>query len=147
MNRNFSFSTDTATLTIFDLSSLSHRISDTSDWWSIPEDEMDEINKGNVVFLNLGSDGNYLVEIHDDIPDDFGSLNLNIPSGKVFIGAGEDTSGGGLEPNGSDYISGEFINLSPGVYQVKFKRECSIIALAFIKSSVCTNNIETLIRL
>ncbi|WP_373275999.1 DUF6386 family protein, partial [Serratia marcescens] len=57
MNKTFSFTTDTATLSIFDLVSLNHRVSDDADWWSIPEDELEEVNKGNVLFLNLGEDG------------------------------------------------------------------------------------------
>ncbi|WP_429865035.1 DUF6386 family protein [Enterobacter roggenkampii] len=33
------------------------------DWWSLPEDEVEEVNKGNVLFLNLGDDGAYKVNI------------------------------------------------------------------------------------
>ncbi|MEX5898765.1 DUF6386 family protein [Proteus vulgaris] len=37
----FSFTTDTATLAIFDLQAI-HRKSDTADWWSILDDEIGE---------------------------------------------------------------------------------------------------------
>ena len=147
MNKKFSFSTDTATLSVFDLSSLKHRINDAPDWWSIPDDEIDEINKGNVLFLNLGNDGDYTVEIHDDIGEGCGKLFLKIPLGKLFIGAGEDTSGGDLEPDGSDYMSGIFLDLTPGIYEVKFKRDGTNINLSFNKSQGGVNNITDSIRL
>jgi hypothetical protein len=59
------------------------------DWWSIPEDEIDEINKGNVLFLNLGSDGDYTVKIHDDIDGNYFSLFLKVPSGKFTLVPGK----------------------------------------------------------
>lgn len=147
MDKQFSFTTDTATLSIFDLFSLKHRISDAPDWWSIPEDEIDEINKGNVLFLNLGSDGDYTVKIHDDIDGNYGSLFLKVPSGKVYVGAGEDTSGGDIEPDGSDYMSGVFLDLEPGFYEVKFKKEDDNVILSLIKGVGSANNIKDLIRL
>lgn len=49
--------TDTATLCLYDLAALKHRVEDTSDWWSIPEDELAEVNAGHCLFLNLGADG------------------------------------------------------------------------------------------
>ncbi|HHK8077636.1 TPA: DUF6386 family protein, partial [Serratia marcescens] len=118
MNKTFSFTTDTATLSIFDLVSLNHRVSDDADWWSIPEDELEEVNKGNVLFLNLGEDGQYTVRVVDNISENYKSLFFNVPSGKVFVGAGEDTSGGDLEPDGSDYMSGVFLILDIGNYEV-----------------------------
>lgn len=147
METKFSFTTDTATLSIFDLSSLKHRISDAPDWWSIPDDEIDEINKGNVLFLNLGSDGDYTVKIHDDIDVSYDSLFLKVPSGKVYIGAGEDTSGGDLEPDGSDYMPGVFLDLEPGSYEVKFKKEDDNVILSVRKGEDNVNNINDLVRL
>jgi hypothetical protein len=79
--------TNTATIVIYDLMSLKHRLNDDVDWWSLPEDEVEEINKGNVLFLNLGDDGTYKVHIKRDVDESTGSLFLNVPSGKVFIGA------------------------------------------------------------
>ncbi|MBO2915952.1 hypothetical protein J5H46_23555, partial [Enterobacter sichuanensis] len=49
-----SIQTDTTTLAIYDLMSLKHRINEDVDWWSLPEDEVEEVNKGDVLFLNLG---------------------------------------------------------------------------------------------
>lgn len=85
MSKEFSFFTDTATMAIFDLAAIKHRISDTSDWWSIEEDEIDEVNKGNIAFLDLGSDGSYVVKIQEEVDDEDGSLNLSFPTGQVFI--------------------------------------------------------------
>ncbi|WP_262216177.1 DUF6386 family protein [Serratia ficaria] len=147
MNKTFSFTTDTATLSVFDLVSLKHRVGDDADWWSIPEDELDEVNKGNVLFLNLGEDGRYTVRVIDDISEGYKSLFLNVPSGKVFVGAGEDTSGGDLEPDGSDYMSGVFLILDIGSYEVRFKRDSFDMAISFIKSSKNKNEESELIRI
>jgi len=43
MRKIISIQTDTATLVIYDLMSLKHRINDDVDWWSLPEDELEEI--------------------------------------------------------------------------------------------------------
>ncbi|WP_320731130.1 DUF6386 family protein [Enterobacter sichuanensis] len=43
--------------------SLKHGINEDVDWWSLPEDEVEEVNKGNVLFLNLGDDGANKVNI------------------------------------------------------------------------------------
>ncbi|WP_434058166.1 DUF6386 family protein [Enterobacter sichuanensis] len=63
MRKIISIPTDTTTLVIYDLMSLKHRIKEDVDWWSLPEDEVEEVNKGNVLFLNLGDDGAYKVNI------------------------------------------------------------------------------------
>ena len=134
--------TNTATIVIYDLMSLKHRLNDDVDWWSLPEDEVAEINKGNVLFLNLGDDGTYKVHIKRDVDECTGSLFLNVPSGKVFIGAGEDVTGGDLEPDDSDAISGEFITLEPGSYEVKYKKQDSNILISFAKTTTTENSLE-----
>ncbi|WP_320761077.1 DUF6386 family protein, partial [Enterobacter cloacae] len=63
MTKILNIQTNTATLVIYDLMSLKHRINDDADWWSLSEDEVEEINKGNVLFLNLGDDGVYKILI------------------------------------------------------------------------------------
>lgn len=146
MNKKFSISTDTATLSIFDLVSLRHRINDDADWWSIPEDEIAEVNQGNVIFLNLGIDGEYKINICDEIDGQYDSLYLNIPSGKVFIGAGEDTSGGDLEPDNSEYISGAIVDLAPGGYELRFNKELNCINISFEPSKIKVNHITDIVR-
>lgn len=63
MRKIISIQTDTTTLVIYDLMPLKHRINEDVDQWSLPEDEVEEVNKGNVLFLNLGDDGAYKVNI------------------------------------------------------------------------------------
>ena len=142
MRKIINIQTDTATLVIYDLMSLKHRIDDDADWWSLPEDEVEEVNKGNVLFLNLGDDGAYKVNIKNDVDEYTGSLFLNVPSGKVFIGAGEDVTGGNLEPDDTDAISGEFITLEPGSYEVKYKKQDSNILISFAKATITENSLE-----
>ncbi|MEH3776745.1 DUF6386 family protein [Enterobacter asburiae] len=142
MRKIISIQTDTATLVIYDLMSLKHRINDDADWWSLPEDELEEINKGNVLFFNLGNDGAYKVNIKNDVDEYTGTLFLNVPSGKVFIGAGEDVTGGDLEPDDTDAISGEFIILEPGTYEVKYKKQDSDILISFTKATITENSLE-----
>lgn len=147
MNINFKIFTDTATVVVFDLQSLKHRITDTPDWWSIEDDEIDEINNGNAVFLNLGSDGEYSISVVDSLNDYNGFAYINSPTGNIFIGAGEDTTGGDLEPDDINSVSGCFINILPGSYSVKFKKVDSEIYLSFSPSKGNRNKLEEAIRL
>lgn len=39
------FGTDTATMTAFDPAALIHRCDDDADWWSVPGDEVLEVNQ------------------------------------------------------------------------------------------------------
>lgn len=146
MNSQISITTDTATLSIFDLASLKHRFDDTPDWWSIEEDEIEEINQGNVIFLNLGADGQYLIEVCETLHGaEF--LYLKVPSGRVFVGAGEDTTGGELQPDMSDYSSGKILELPKGNYQVFFAKNGNTIQISFVKSSKGENHLENPIRI
>lgn len=142
MKKEIDIQTDTATLVIYDLKCLKHRVNDDADWWSIPEDEIQEINEGNVLFLNLGDDGYYTVHITNNINEDGNFLFLNVPSGKVFIGAGEDVTGGDLEPNDSGATSGEFIELKPGGYKIVYKKQGVNIFISFINTTFEKKSIE-----
>ena len=147
MAAEFSVITETATLAIFDLAAIRHRMSDTFDWWSIQSDEIYEMNEGNIAFLNLGEDGKYLVKVLAELPNALGSIFLSIPSGSLFIGAGEDTAGGGMEPDGSDAIQGACIAFAPGNYQMGFAFECGLIMLSFARAESHRNNFSDSIRL
>ncbi|WP_341351497.1 DUF6386 family protein [Enterobacter hormaechei] len=120
---------------MYDLVSLKHRLNDDADWWSLPENEVEEINKGNVLFLNLGDDGVYKVLIKHDVDEYTGALFLKVPSGKVVIGAGEDVTDGDLQPDDSDVISGELIILESGSYEVKYKKQSSEVLISFTKAT------------
>jgi hypothetical protein len=92
------FVTDTSTLAIFDPEALRHRIDDDCDWWTYLDDEvLSEINSGNVGIFELGSDGSYELRQDDDFEPQ-SSIQLRTPSGRIFLGAGEEISGGGLQP-------------------------------------------------
>lgn len=146
MNVEFVMFTDTATLAVFDLKAIKHRLSDTFDWWSLQEDELLEMNNGNIAFLNLGNDGQYRVRLVENLPDVEAGFFIKVPSGEVFVGAGEDTTGGDLEPDGSQAIQGGFIKLSKGNYFVKYERVGDLISLAFLPSSMGENNFMDSIR-
>ncbi len=147
--------TDTATLCLYDLAALKHRVEDTSDWWSIPEDELAEVNAGHCLFLNLGADGVYEVEwsledADSDQKPDFiaeqGSVyHLQVPSGNVYLGAAEDVSGGELEPDES--CEGVLFQLKPGNYACIISREASRISILMKPSMQGKNTLDELIRM
>lgn len=98
--------TDTATLAVFDLARLRHRLADPADWWTWPPDVLADLNAGNVLPVDLGADGVYTVTVHldadrpaeDATPRVSGLVGCD--SGALVIGPGEDITGGGLEPDG-----------------------------------------------
>lgn len=147
IHKEFSVTTDTATLSIFDVASLAHRLEDTPDWWSIDSDALQEMNEGNVLFLNLREDGTYRIALTETLTEEYSTLYLNVPSGKVFIGAGEDTTGGDLEPDDPEYISGELIQLPVGAYEVRFAKQDDLIQLMFLPATQSTNNLNQSVRI
>ncbi len=145
-NSPFQFTTDTATLCLFDTQALKHRLNDEPDWWSIEADELGELNAGNAAFLNLGADGTYEVVITEHIKQPTVRLFLKVPSGNIFIGAGEEVTGGELEP---DCVwGGSFLSVQPGLYECLASRgENNRIYLSFKKGSEGSNSFTSLIRL
>jgi hypothetical protein len=117
------FTTDIATFCAFDLLSLEDRFNDVDDWWCTPWDEADAVNAGNVIFVGLGADGTYGLTIVEAIDNPDISLKLKVPSGKVFLGAADETTGGGLRPEG--YRGGGFLEISPGnyIFSFSFKKD------------------------
>ncbi|KAF6559400.1 hypothetical protein G9G63_24245 [Paenibacillus sp. EKM202P] len=142
----FQFTTDTATLCLFDTQALKHRLNDEPDWWSIEADELGELNAGNAAFLNLGADGTYEVVITDHIEQPTVRLFLKVPSGNIFIGAGEEATGGELEP---DCVwGGLFLSVQPGLYECLASRgENNRIYLSLKKGSEGSNSFTSLVRL
>ncbi len=145
--------TDTATMCLYDLAALKHRAQDTSDWWSIPADELAEVNAGHCLFLNLGADGVYEVEWSlEDVEVDpervaeRGTVyHLQVPSGNVYLGAADDVSGGDLEPDES--CEGVLFQLKPGNYACIISREASRIAIVMTPSIQGNNTLDELIRM
>lgn len=139
--------TDTATLCIYDLQALKHRLEDTSDWWSIPEDELLEVNLGNIAFLNVGADGLYTMQQVDEIEQPVVQLWINVPSGQLYAGAAENVTGGELEPEDGD--SGQYITVEPGVYHLKIAVIQQNIEFALLRTeqAIANNQFEDLIRI
>ncbi|APO47124.1 hypothetical protein BS614_25760 [Paenibacillus xylanexedens] len=155
MRGTFQMVTDTATMCLYDLAALKHRVEDTSDWWSIPADELAEVNAGHCLFLNLGADGVYEVEWSmQDVDADVDPervaergkvYHLQVPSGNVYLGAADDVSGGDLEPDES--CEGVLFQLKPGNYACIISREASRIAIIMTPSIQGNNTLDELIRM
>jgi hypothetical protein len=149
MSGKFQVFTDTAALCLYDLAALKHRVEDTSDWWSIAEDELAEVNAGNGLFLNLGEDGQY--EVHWSL-DDSGKevetalmYHIHVPSGDVYMGAADDVTGGDLEPDES--CGGVLLQLEPGNYACIVSRENKQIWITIKPSLQSENSLSDLIRI
>ncbi|MEW4372658.1 DUF6386 family protein [Paenibacillus kandeliae] len=132
MRSTFSFTTDTAALSIFDLQAIRHRMENTPDWWTIEEDELEESNYGRILFLHFENDGTYDVQIMTHIQQPQLSGFLHMPSGQLFIDAAEDTTGGDLEPDDSEAVSGNVWSVRPGVYEVQATRQQQSIQIALL---------------
>lgn len=143
--RAFTFVTDTATMCVFDLAGLRHRLHDTADWWSIPADELAEVNAGNVAFFNLGSDGAYAVELCDAVPDPQVAVALRALSGRVFLGAAEEVTAEGLEPEA--VFGGAFVDLAPGNYRVLARRAGATLRIAIVPGGAGANAFSDLLRI
>jgi hypothetical protein len=137
--------TDTATICIYDLSALRHRVTDVGDWWSIPRNELQELNLRNAAILNLGSDGTYEVSVRPLLAKTDVRISLGAPSGKVFIGTGEEISGGGFEPTGQ--WGGFFLDIAPGDYEVSIARDGAHLTISLVQAVPRPNAFADLIRL
>jgi len=117
---SFEFVTDTATLCVFDLAALRHRLQDEApDWWVW--EQLEELNAGNAAFLDLGSDGFYRGILSTKPLDRWEfQVNLSCPSGQVFIGAAEETTSSGLEPNCGR--GGLMLRVPAGTYELRARQ-------------------------
>lgn len=116
--------TDTATLVVFDLEALRHRVDDDPDWWCDVDEEIKELHRGNAMFVALGADGLYELDIVEGVPESVThcvTARIRVPSGKLFVGPGEDVTGGGLRPD-KRRTTGRFLDLEAGRYQVSVFR-------------------------
>jgi hypothetical protein len=112
------FKTDTATLIVVDPACVRHRLDDDADWWSIPADEVGEVNRGNALFVNLGSDGVYELDVTTEFPPSDAKRAdalIRNESGRFFVGAGEYMTSEGMEP---EAVYGNiFVDRPPGTYR------------------------------
>jgi len=141
-----SFVTDTATMCVFDIASLKHRLEDDVDWWSIPNAELEEVNRGNVAFLNLGTDGKYSFTFVTKLHCPQVEINLRAPSGRIFLGAAEEVTADGFEPEA--ICGGIFLDVQPGEYRLCVSRNSTEISLSLhLTDSWKSNEFGSLIRI
>lgn len=137
--------TDTATICIFDTAAMIHRKDDVGDWWSIPANELAEVRSANALFFNLGEDGDYVVGISHLIDPIAPGYCLKAPSGRVFVGPGEEMSGGGFEPTGE--WGGVFVTVQQSHQRVSVAREGRTLTINFQPAELFENDLADLIRL
>ena len=119
--------TDTATLAVFDPARVRHRLDSPADWWTWPPDVLADLNAGNLLPVDLGSDGVYAVVVHldeDRPPAGAGPVVSGLvgcDSGAVFIGPGEQISGARLEPD--EALGGVRLPAPAGTYRVHVARD------------------------
>jgi len=131
---------------VFDIASLKHRLEDEGDWWSTPDAELEEVNRGNVAFLNLDSDGKYSFTIVAKLQSPQVEMNLRVPSGRIFLGAAEEVTAEGFEPEATR--GGTFINVHPGNYRLGVSRNGTEISLSLhLTRSSKSNEFRSLIRI
>lgn len=121
MELEFVFSTDTATVVLFDPEAVEHRKKDRADWWSNPFEELEELNAGNLVLFDLAQDGEYVTKIvtESGVKLPATCAKLKCISGSIHVGPGETLPGGGRGP--SKY-GGGILDLAPGVWIISARR-------------------------
>ncbi|PLY41878.1 hypothetical protein CSZ94_13685 [Janthinobacterium sp. ROICE36] len=137
--------TGTATVCVFDPALLRHKLDDDCDWWSLPSAELASVNAGQVAFFNVGGDGAYELALHAELAEPHVVVHLAVVSGRVFIGAGEDVTGGGLEPDTA--YGGLFVDVPAGSYRVQARRDGMHISLAFVPDARSSNTLGDLVRI
>ncbi|MCA1859365.1 DUF6386 family protein [Janthinobacterium sp. HSC-3S05] len=137
--------TGTATVCVFDPALVRHRLDDDCDWWSLPSAELAAVNAGQVAFFNVGGDGAYELVLHAELAEPQVVVHLTVTSGRVFIGAGEDVTGGGLEPDTA--YGGLFVDVPAGNYRLQARRDGAHISLAFVPDARGSNVFGDLVRI
>lgn len=138
-------STDTATICIFDPAAIQHRKDDVGDWWSIPRDREAEIVKCSALFVDVGDDGNYQVEVAQNPSAGMLGFCLASPSGRVFVGPGEEMSGAGFEPTGE--WGGMFISVEGPYQRVSVVRRQDVIYINMRRTEPFENEAVESIKL
>ena len=142
---SFNVATATSMLCVYDLECLKHRLEDSADWWTIPNDEMQEVNQGNIAFIGLGADGTYHVSLVDSLPNFQAEVRIKAPSGRLFVGAGEEVSSDGLEPEG--LRGGRFVSVAPGDYIVRIAKISNEVVIAIQPGGQGRNKLSSPLRL
>jgi hypothetical protein len=129
LDHTLSFSTDTATLAIFDQEVLCARINDRGDWWIGNPLGISEVQTGDMALVGLGGDGSYRVRVTDGpltaAERDYAievtaTLGVRIASGRFFVGQGEALPGEGFQATSNTTAPGQgaFIPLGRGSFDV-----------------------------
>lgn len=136
--------TDTATIVLFDPECMRHRLKEDADWWSLPQEELLEVNRANAAFMNVTADGRYELEVapHGDLADADVELVVRNTSGRFFFGVGEMMTSAGLEPEGE--YGNVFFDAVPGSYLVRARQRGSTVTVTDVDAS---NSFGDLVRL
>lgn len=129
--------TDTAAFCIFDLAALHHRLTDTCDWWSLEELELEEINKGSCIVFGTGVDGGFEFHVLEGETVSSPSIEavIRVPSGQIYIGPGEHITGEDFAPEeGSGDYNGIFLTKEKGHYLVSIRNDKADVFVSFTKS-------------
>jgi len=140
--------TDTSTIVIFDPECMQHRLNEVADWWSLPGDELLEINRANAAFLNVHRDGAYELEVvaHDDSTEADVEFVLRNTSGRFFFGAGEMMTSAGLQPEAM--YGNVFIEAKPGLYLVRARERDGKVSVSLMPTQHdSSNTFSKLLRL
>ncbi|SFP51138.1 DUF6386 family protein [Variovorax sp. 770b2] len=141
--------TDTATIVLFDPECMRHRLNEDADWWSLPQEELLEVNRANAAFLNVSADGRYQLEVapHEELADDADvELVVRNTSGRFFFGAGEMMSSAGLEPE-AEY-GNVFVDAAPGSYLVRARQRGDTVTVSMTPTDLeASNSFGDLVRL
>lgn len=137
--------TGTATLCLFDPACLRHRLDDDCDWWSLPDAELAAVNAGQAAFLNVSADGAYEITWHAALLAPQASVHVAVVSGRVYLGAAEDVTGGGLEPDSA--CGGQFLDVPVGNYCLQARRDGACIHLALLPDARGSNAFDDLLRI
>lgn len=142
--KHFQLVTSTASLCILDPSRIRHRLNDPPDWWSDFVVEFEEVNLGNAMIVGLGSDGRYMINVGNDTNASARSVSALIcnESGRVFVGPGEEITGGGFEPSTLRNRTGIFLDLEPATYRVTVTRHAaSELSIGFTRVDAAASNV------
>lgn len=138
MTQTISFFTDTAELCVFDPACLAHRLDAAADWWTIPAEALMEVNAGNVMLVDVGTDGYYTIQIRETPPNNelSGRVSsvVHCVSGRLFIGPGEETTSGGCEPDPS--LGGIMLEAEVGDYVITMTRKDSMEIELFLEPTL-----------
>ena len=97
--QSFDITTDAATIAVFDLEALRHRIDDDGDWWTSPlfPELQAELGGHNLYLIDTRADGTFHAKVVQNDRMNDGAY-LNTPSRSVYIVSGEEIPGEGLIP-------------------------------------------------